>query len=58
MSTAARRALEAAGCDALLASDPATVAWISGFAPDITSGPAVFAAPPHRAGARRRERAS
>jgi Xaa-Pro aminopeptidase len=40
------RVLETLGCDAFVASDPYTVAWLSGFAADETWGPNPFAAPP------------
>ena len=40
------RALELSKCDCVLASDPATVAWLTGFAAEILSGPSPFAAPP------------
>ena len=30
----AARVLETVGCDAFVASDPATVAWLTGFAAD------------------------
>lgn len=40
------RVLEAVGCDAFVASDPFTVAWLTGFAADETWGPNPFAAPP------------
>ena len=33
------RVLEAVGCDAFVASDPFTVAWLTGFAADETWGP-------------------
>ncbi len=42
----AARVLEAVGCDAFVASDPFTVAWLTGFAADETWGPNPFAAPP------------
>jgi Xaa-Pro aminopeptidase len=38
--------LEAVGCDAFVASDPFTVAWLTGFAADETWGPNPFAGPP------------
>jgi Xaa-Pro aminopeptidase len=38
--------LEAVGCDAFVASDPFTVAWLTGFAADETWGPNPFAAAP------------
>jgi Xaa-Pro aminopeptidase len=43
------RALELArraGADAFLAAHPATVAWLTGFAGDIETGPSPFALPP------------
>jgi Xaa-Pro aminopeptidase len=40
------RVLEAVACDAFVASDPFTVAWLTGFAADETWGPNPFAAPP------------
>ena len=43
------RALEVirrAGTEALLASKPATVAWLTGFAAEIDSGPNPFSLPP------------
>jgi Xaa-Pro dipeptidase len=46
MRTRAARVLEAVGCDAFVASDPFTVAWLTGFAGDETWGPNPFAAPP------------
>jgi Xaa-Pro dipeptidase len=42
----AARVLETIGCDAFVASDPATVAWLTGFAADETWGPNPFAGPP------------
>jgi Xaa-Pro dipeptidase len=42
----AARVLEVVGCDAFVASDPFTVAWLTGFAADETWGPNPFAAPP------------
>ena len=42
----AARVLETVGCDAFVASDPFTVAWLTGFAADETWGPNPFAAPP------------
>jgi Xaa-Pro aminopeptidase len=39
------RVLEVVGCDAFVASDPFTVAWLTGFAADETWGPNPFAAP-------------
>src|SRR6266446_10992188 len=35
-----------AGAEALLASKPATVAWLTGFAAEIDSGPNPFSLPP------------
>ena len=46
MTTNAERALAASGCDALLVSSPATVTWLTGFAPEVIFGPSPFAAPP------------
>ena len=46
MTTNAERALVASGCDALIVSNPATVTWLTGFAPDVIFGPSPFAAPP------------
>jgi len=46
MSTNGERALAAVGCDAIVASSPATVAWLTGFAPEVVWGPSPFAAPP------------
>jgi Xaa-Pro dipeptidase len=46
MTTNAARALAASDCDELLVSDPATVTWLTGFAPDVIYGPSPFAAPP------------
>lgn len=43
------RALEIArrlGADGVLAAEPSTVAWLTGFAADIESGPSAFALPP------------
>jgi Xaa-Pro aminopeptidase len=40
------RALEAAGRDVLVASDPFTVTWLTGFAPDALWGPQPFAVGP------------
>ena len=42
----AARVLETVGCDAFVASDPATVAWLTGFAGDETWGPNPFALAP------------
>lgn len=42
----AARVLEAVGCDAFVASDPFTVAWLTGFAADESWGPNPFAAAP------------
>jgi Xaa-Pro dipeptidase len=42
----AARLLETVGCDAFVASDPFTVAWLTGFAADETWGPNPFAAAP------------
>ncbi|HEY3614152.1 MAG TPA: M24 family metallopeptidase, partial [Gaiellales bacterium] len=42
----AARVLETVGCDAFVASDPATVAWLTGFAADETWGPNPFALAP------------
>ena len=36
----------AAGADGLLAADAATVTWLTGFEPDVESGPSPFALPP------------
>jgi Xaa-Pro aminopeptidase len=41
----AARVLETIGCDVFVASDPFTVAWLTGFAADETWGPNPFAAP-------------
>jgi Xaa-Pro dipeptidase len=38
--------LEAVGCDVFVASDPFTVAWLTGFAANETWGPNPFSAPP------------
>ena len=46
MTARATRVLEAVGCDAFVASDPFTVAWLTGFAADETWGPNPFAAAP------------
>src|SRR5690242_21738565 len=40
------RALAAAEADVLVASDPYTVTWLTGFAPDALWGPSPFAAGP------------
>lgn len=37
---------QAAGAEALLAASPSTVAWLTGFAGDIQTGPNPFAMPP------------
>lgn len=42
----ADRALAACDADAIVASDPFTVAWLTGFAADALSGPSPFAAAP------------
>ena len=42
----AARVLETIGCDAFVASDPATVTWLTGFAADETWGPNPFALAP------------
>jgi len=42
----AARVLETVGCDAFVASDPFTVAWLTGFAADETWGPNPFAVAP------------
>jgi Xaa-Pro dipeptidase len=42
----AARVLETIGCDAFVASDPATVVWLTGFAADETWGPNPFAVAP------------
>ena len=52
----AARVLEAVGCDAFVASDPFTVAWLTGFAADETWGPNPFAARTARGRALRRLR--
>ena len=44
MRARAARVLETVGCDAFVASDPFTVAWLTGFAADETWGPNPFAA--------------
>lgn len=46
MAGNAERALEACEADAIVASDPFTVAWLTGFAADALAGPSPFAAPP------------
>lgn len=46
MADNAGRALAACESDALLACDPFTVAWLTGFAADALSGPSPFAAGP------------
>ena len=49
MTSRRERALavaERCGADAVLAADPATVTWLTGFAADIESGPSPFALPP------------
>lgn len=49
MSGRRERALEVArraGAEAVLASHPATVAWLTGYAADIETGPSPFALPP------------
>ena len=46
MRARAARVLEAVGCDAFVASDPFTVAWLTGFAADETWGPNPFAVAP------------
>jgi Xaa-Pro dipeptidase len=46
MRDRAARTLEAVGCDAFVASDPFTVAWLTGFAADETWGPNPFALAP------------
>ena len=35
-----------AGAEALLASNPSTVAWLTGFAAEVDSGPSPFSLPP------------
>jgi Xaa-Pro aminopeptidase len=42
----AARALETVACDAFVASDPSTVAWLTGFAADEAWGPNPFAVAP------------
>ena len=42
----AARVLKTVGCDAFVASDPATVTWLTGFAADETWGPNPFALAP------------
>jgi Xaa-Pro dipeptidase len=44
--TRAERVLEVVGCDAFVASDPFTVAWLTGFAADETWGPDPFTLAP------------
>jgi Xaa-Pro dipeptidase len=46
MRSRAARVLEAVGCDAFVASDPFTVAWLTGFAANETWGPNTFAIAP------------
>jgi len=49
MESRRRRAIEIArqaGADALLAADPATVTWLTGYAADIETGPSPFAHAP------------
>jgi Xaa-Pro aminopeptidase len=46
LKSRAERVLEAVGCDAFVASDPFTVAWLTGFAADETWGPNPFALAP------------
>jgi Xaa-Pro dipeptidase len=46
MRSRAARVLETVGCDAFVASDPFTVAWLTGFAADETWGPNPFAIAP------------
>lgn len=46
ISSRAQRALVATNCDTLVVSDPATVTWLTGFAPEVIFGPSPFAAPP------------
>jgi Xaa-Pro dipeptidase len=46
LQSRAERVLEAVGCDAFVASDPFTVAWLTGFAADETWGPNPFALAP------------
>ena len=46
MMTNAQRAMDAVEADVLVASDPSTVAWLTGFAQDVISGPSTFACPP------------
>lgn len=46
MNGNAERALAACGCDVIVASDPFTVTWLTGFAPDVVSGTSPFAASP------------
>ena len=42
----ARNVAQRAGAEALLASTPAAVAWLTGFAAEIDSGPSPFSLPP------------
>src|SRR5258705_6087498 len=35
-----------AGAEALLVSKPASVVWLTGFAPEVDSGPSPFSLPP------------
>jgi Xaa-Pro dipeptidase len=42
----ARDLLRGAGHDALLATDPGTIWWLTGFAVDLETGPSPFAPPP------------
>ena len=46
MRARAARVLEVVGCDAFVASDPFTVAWLTGFAADETWGPNPFGIAP------------
>jgi Xaa-Pro dipeptidase len=46
MRSRAARVLETVECDAFVASDPFTVAWLTGFAADETWGPNPFAIAP------------
>ncbi len=46
MNPNAERALAAVSADVLVTADPFTVAWLTGFAADATSGPSAFAVPP------------
>jgi Xaa-Pro dipeptidase len=45
-SATADRALAAAGADVVVLSDPFSVTWLTGFAPDALWGPSPFAASP------------